>query len=220
MIALMADTLAWALALALCVPGLGGRPRRAAAVLAAVVVAISIPVAGTSLIGVLRGLFAGLSVATLVVVTALFIARAAQRGLFARGERVSIAALACVVGVLFYPPALGLGPVDPYAWGYGGATLPVLAGAAALMAWLAGMRVLALAVVLALPAWRLHLLASPNLWDYLIDPLLALGALVALIVTALKSANRARRRPTAARSTANSSVPANPLTDHRTGNGK
>lgn len=194
MIATVFDTLGWALALALCVPGLAGRPRVAVAVLVAAALAISIPVADTSLIAALRGLFAGLSVATVVVLAALFAARVRCGGVFARGERGLIALLAAVTGVLFYPPVLGLGPVDPYAWGYGGLILPLLAGAAALLAWMAGVRVLALALVLALPAWRLHLLASPNLWDYLIDPMLALGALGALIVMAFNAAKGVRRQ--------------------------
>ncbi|MDO9597571.1 MAG: hypothetical protein Q7J47_07610 [Azoarcus sp.] len=195
MIATVFDTLVWALAFSLCVPGLGGRPARAVAVLLGIALAISIPLADSSLMGALRGLFAGLSVASLVVLTALFVARVQRGGVFAGGERVSIAVLATVVGVLFYPLALGLGPVDPYAWGYGGATLALIAGGVGLLAWMAGLRVLVLCLVLALPAWRMQLLASPNLWDYLIDPLLAIGALIALIVMALKSARRVSSRP-------------------------
>ena len=195
MIATVFDTLGWALAFSLCVPGLGGRPVRAVAALLGIALAISVPLADSSLIGALRGLFAGLSVATQVVLTALFVARVKRGGVFAGGERVSIAVLATAVGALFYPLALGLGPVDPYAWGYAGATLATIAGGVGLLAWLAGLRMLALCIVLALPAWRLQLLASPNLWDYLIDPLLAIGALIALILMALKSARRVRSRP-------------------------
>jgi len=204
-IATLTDTLGWALAIALCVPGLGGRASRALGVLATIAVAISVPVAGVSLIAALRGLFAGLSLVTVVVLAALFIARTGWGPLFRDGERRVLAALAALTGVLFYPAVLGLTAVDPYFWGYGAPVLPLLAGALAALAWMARFRVVAVALVLALVGWRLQLLASPNLWDYLIDPLLALGALLALPMCALSSLKRARRRSAAARSAANSS---------------
>jgi hypothetical protein len=204
-IATLTDTLGWALAIALCVPGLGGRASRALGVLATIAVAISVPVAGVSLIAALRGLFAGLSLVTVVVLAALFIARTGWGPLFRDGERRVLAALAALTGVLFYPAVLGLTAVDPYFWGYGAPALPVLVGGLGVLAWMTGFRVVALALVVALVGWRVHLLASPNLWDYLIDPLFALGALLALPVCAISSAKRARRRPSAARSVAKSS---------------
>ncbi len=205
MIAPLIDTLGWALALALCVPGLGRSTPRALGVLAVLVGALSVPVAGVSLIAALRGLFAGLSLMTVVVLAALFIARTGLCAPFRDGERRALAALAALTGVLFYPAALGLTVIDPYFWGYGAPALPLLAGALAAVAWMVRFRVVAVALVLALVGWRLQLLASPNLWDYLIDPLLALGALLALPVCALSSLKRARRRSAAARSAANSS---------------
>jgi hypothetical protein len=73
--------------------------------------------------------------------------------------------------------------------------LPLAVCTLALIAWLAGWRVSALALVFAFVAWRLrlltstNLLASANLWDYLFDPLLVLGA---LSVVAARAVRRAR----------------------------
>lgn len=205
MIASAFDTLGWALAFALCVPGLRAKPVRAAGVLIGAVLLLNVPVAGTSLIAALRGLFAGLSVTSVLVLSALLIARVGPAVVFRAGERAVIAGLAALCGLLFYPAVLGLTPVDPYFWGYGGAGLALLAGCVAATCWLLGLRVLALALALALFTWRVQGLASPNLWDYLIDPLFSVGALLSLPVMLICSAKRARRSPAATRSALKSS---------------
>lgn len=195
---------AWALALTLCVPGLRGRPLRALAAVGMAAALLHLPLAGTTLLATLRGLFAEPALTTVVVLAALLLARVggAVPIRFDGLERRLVAVLAVAVGLVFYPPALGLGPVDPYAWGYGGALLPLGVGGVAMLACVGGCPVLALALAAALAGWRLHWLASPNLWDYLIDPLLVLGALLALLGAAARSAYRAMRTPAAARSTA------------------
>lgn len=204
MIATVLATLAWALALTLCVPGLHGRPRRALAVLAVFAALLHLPLGGGAL-AALRGAFADPALTTLVVLAALLQARAcpAATRRFPLRERHLVAALAAGVGVLFYPPALGFGPVDPYLWGYGSAVLPLCAGALALLAWAGECRVLAAAIAAALAGWRAQVLETPNLWDYLIDPLLALGGLLALFSIVANSAYRAMRRPASARSAEN-----------------
>lgn len=205
MIPALFDSLAWACAFALCVPGLRGRPGAAAAVVLAVATLLWVPFGGTSLLAVLSGAVGAASVATVATLAALLCARCAGECVFPRSERVLVAALAAVTGPLFYPPALGLGAVDPYAWGYGGAAMPLAVGAVALAAAAARRWVIATALAAALAMWRLQLLESSNLWDYLIDPLLASGGLVWLIAGAgrAKAAKRAGCRPAAARSSAN-----------------
>lgn len=197
-------TLGWALALALCVPGLRGRPGRAAVALILAAALLQLPLAGSTPIAALRGLFAELALGTTVVLAALLVARSRPAGsrFFGSGERRLVALLAAVVGLAFYPLALGFGPVDPYAWGYGGAVLPLAVGALAMLACFGRCAVLALALTVALVGWRLHWLASPNLWDYLLDPLLAVGGVVALLAAAATSAYRAMRNPRAANSPA------------------
>jgi len=205
-IAEVLDTLVWALAVALCMPGLGGRPGRAVTVVVLAAALLWVPVAGSSGLAALRGAIASPAVTTLVILAALLLARCRGVSLFASGGRAHIAALVALTGLLFYPPALGVGPVDPYGWGYDTAALPLAAGALAMVCGVAGRWVVAGALTAALAAWRLQLLDSPNLWDYLIDPLLAIGGLLALVVYAVrrKSAKRAGCTPAAARSVAKS----------------
>lgn len=193
MIPALFDSLAWACAFALCVPGLRRRPARGVAAVLAVAAVLWLPVGGTSLLAVLRGAVGAASVTTAATLAALLCARCAYECVFPRGERVLVATLAAVAGLLFYPPALGLGAIDPYAWGYGGAVLPLAVGAVALAAAAAGRWVIAGALTAALAMWRLQLLESTNLWDYLIDPLLVSGGLIWLIARVWrgKSAKRA-----------------------------
>lgn len=196
---------AWALALTLCVPRLRGRPVRALVAVGVAVALLHLPLAGTTLLAALRGLFAEPALTTIVVLAALLLTRVGGAVRFDGLERSLVAVLAVAVGLAFYPPALGLGPVDPYAWGYGGALLPLVVGGVAMLACVGRCPVIALALVATLVGWRLHWLASPNLWDYLIDPLLVLGALLALLGAAARSAYRAMRRPAATRSAAKAS---------------
>ncbi|MBD5800653.1 hypothetical protein AZOA_00530 [Azoarcus sp. Aa7] len=193
MIPALFDSLAWACAFALCVPGLRRRPAYAAAAVFAIVALLWLPVGGTSLLGVFRGAVGAASVTTAATLAALLCARCACECVFPRGKRALVAALAAVAGLAFYPPALGLGAIDPYAWGYGGAVMPLAAGAVALAAAATGRWVTAGALTAGLAAWRLQLLESTNLWDYLIDPLLVSGGLIWLVVCIWrgKSAKRA-----------------------------
>lgn len=90
--------------------------------------------------------------------------------------KVSIA----IVAVVFYPLALGFGMLDPYAWGYGSIGLLIaailIAIVCGLAGWIKGVWVLSFAII----AWAAHWHESANLWDYLLDPFLALWAIFAI----------------------------------------
>lgn len=91
--------------------------------------------------------------------------------------KVSIA----LIALSFYPFALGLGMTDPYAWGYGSIALLIavlfFAVICGLANWSKGVWIIAIAIV----AWSAHWHESTNLWDYVLDPILALWAICALI---------------------------------------
>ena len=86
-----------------------------------------------------------------------------------------------LIAVCFYPFALGIGMVDPYAWGYGSIPFLVAVLAFAVICafanWIKGTWIIAIAIL----AWSLHWNESSNLWDYLLDPFLACWALFAFI---------------------------------------
>ncbi|MDR0715986.1 MAG: hypothetical protein LBF50_01045 [Azoarcus sp.] len=132
-----------------------------------------------NVLGAPAGLFGGVSLSLALVVCALDWRDGEWKAVFVHGERIWLPRLIIVVALLFYPAALGLGPLDPYAWGYSEALpLPLAVGALALAAWLGGWRMSALTLTAALAAWRAHVLDSSNLWDYLLDPVLAAMLLV------------------------------------------
>lgn len=85
-----------------------------------------------------------------------------------------------IIAICFYPLALGWGMIDPYTWGYGNvafliATL-LFAMICALANWIKGTWIIAFSIV----AWSLNWHESSNLWDYLLDPILAMWALLTL----------------------------------------
>jgi hypothetical protein len=93
------------------------------------------------------------------------------------GFKVSV----LLIAVLFYPLALGLGMFDPYAWGYGSIGLLVatilFAIACGLAGWTKGVWILSFAIM----AWAVHWHESANLWDYVLDPFLAIWALCSIL---------------------------------------
>jgi len=99
-----------------------------------------------------------------------------------------------LVAIAFYPLALGIGMLDPYAWGYGSIALLVGVIATALIAWLAGSNRIAIILALAILAWAAGWHESANLWDYLLDPFLGLWAIGSLMWSAWRA--RAARAQT------------------------
>ena len=85
-----------------------------------------------------------------------------------------------LIAIAFYPLALGLGMIDPYAWGYGsiGLLIAVILFAiiCGLAGWIKGVWIISFAMI----AWAAHWHESANLWDYLLDPFLAIWALIAI----------------------------------------
>jgi len=86
-----------------------------------------------------------------------------------------------VVAIAFYPLALGVSMLDPYAWGYGSITLLAAVIATALIAWIAGSNRIAIILAVAILAWAAGWHESANLWDYILDPFLGLWAIGSLI---------------------------------------
>jgi hypothetical protein len=83
-----------------------------------------------------------------------------------------------IIALCFYPFALGFGMTDPYAWGYGSIAFLVMVLFFALVCglanWNKGVWIIAIAII----AWVVHWHESANLWDYLLDPFLAIWALI------------------------------------------
>ena len=121
-----------------------------------------------------RGVTGDLSIVTLLLLW----------GSLLPGAKPIPLAFKCVLAVIalsFYPFALGFGMVDPYAWGYG--SIPFFIGVllfallCGLFNWAKGVWIIAIAII----AWAAHWHESANLWDYVLDPFLAIWACIAIL---------------------------------------
>jgi hypothetical protein len=175
--------LAISLFLVRCAPRLRDRPGRMTMTLAAVCALLSLPVAGVSLLMILRGALGDLSIVTLIFLSLLFF----------RGPRPLLPPaglfLFAFLGLAFFFLSFGLLPLDLYESGYASAVLPCLTGGLAFLLWLRGRPLLSLALLAALIGWRLHWLDSTNLWDYLLDAPLVVVAFIRALRIAGKSAH-------------------------------
>lgn len=120
-----------------------------------------------------RGVTGELSVVTMLLLWSSMLPQAKKTPL---GFKVPLA----LISIVFYPLALGFGMLDPYVWGYGsigflGAVI-LFAIACGLAGWTKGVWIISLAII----AWVAHWHESANLWDYLLDPFLAIWALFAI----------------------------------------
>jgi hypothetical protein len=86
-----------------------------------------------------------------------------------------------LAGVILYPMALGAGAFDPYCagWHFSWLFVLLLIITVVLLFLRNRFSVVLLATIL---AYNLHLFESNNLWDYLVDPILVLAAIVGLTV--------------------------------------
>ena len=86
-----------------------------------------------------------------------------------------------LIALGFYPFALGFSMVDPYAWGYGSSVFLVMVLIFALICglanWVKGVWLIGLAII----AWSVQWHESANLWDYLLDPFLAIWAIASVL---------------------------------------
>jgi hypothetical protein len=120
-----------------------------------------------------RGVTGELSIVTMLLLWSSILPAAKKTPL---GFKVSVA----LIAIVFYPLALGLGMLDPYAWGYGSIGLLIaiifFAIVCGLAGWTQGVWILSFAII----AWAAHWHESANLWDYLLDPFLAIWTLLAI----------------------------------------
>lgn len=162
-------------------------------VLLAAVVAALVPLGSLPAAGYLRGIVGELSVTTvLLLVRGLLRPIPGWAAVDAR-SRLALQVLVAATGLVLYPPALGLGPFDPYGLGY--ANPWFLGGLLALVlaARLRRLTLVAWCLALAVLAWAVGAYESRNLWDYLVDPLLAAWGLGALLLRAARAVRRPRR---------------------------
>jgi hypothetical protein len=149
-------------------------------------IAALIPLDGLSVAEFVRGMLGDLSFSTLLLLAAAY-GRVLSARLHRNEIRKAIDDSTPVLGAIslaalaLYPFALGVGMYDPYRLGYG--DMGFLGGLllAALLAWALRRPLITLIISLAVLGWSVGWYESNNLWDYLLDPWVAIYALGALI---------------------------------------
>ncbi|MBI5659140.1 MAG: hypothetical protein HZC43_06230 [Nitrosomonadales bacterium] len=180
-------------AAAVALPGVARIPRNYLALLACAIAVVALaPFGALPPAAYLRGAIGDLSITSLVLL-ALSISRQMFGGRPSdtqSGFGLQILAVLAAAGL--YPLALGIGLFDPYRLGFGN---PWFVGALLLVALATcfSRRLLpATCIALAVLAWSAGWYESGNLWDYLLDPLLAVYATGAL---ARRSARMMLKQP-------------------------
>ncbi len=150
--------------------------RQRGVLLAGAIIVLSIPLWGLSLAGFVRGITGDLSIGSLVLLAASLWYSLSGKAVVEAHNRLAMLKAAMLVALLFYPLALGISMFDPYRLGYG--NLWFMAALLGVSVW-ASLRystLLAVCVALAVAAWGAGWYESTNLWDYLLDPWLAIYA--------------------------------------------
>jgi hypothetical protein len=166
---------------------------RLAILLGAVFVLMLIPFGEIPLAAYLRGLTGDLSITTLILLWCAML-----RPWFVCIEagykhRIALLVLITLSAITLYPMALGAGAHDPYRLGYGDPMFAAVLLLVALIAWLGKFVLITMCIALATLAWAVGWYESHNLWDYLIDPFLAIYASAVITIFCVKSLFRSRQ---------------------------
>jgi hypothetical protein len=164
-----------------------------AILLVAVLVLMLIPFGGMPLAAYVRGVTGDLSITTMILMWCAMLRP--WFGCFAvePKHRFPLLILITLAALVLYPMALGIGTYDPYRLGYGNPLFVVVLLLVALVAWFRKSPLIALCIALAILAWAVGWYESGNLWDYLLDPFVAIYALAAITSYSVKTLLKSRR---------------------------
>jgi hypothetical protein len=133
---------------------------------------VLLPVDGLPVYTYIRGAIGDLSIVSQGLIITIVIQRLLQKQIVDDASMQRLTLFVSIMGILLYPAALGLGPVDTYSMGYQGILLPLLVLLGAI--WLLYSRAMLASGLFALaaPMAAIGAMESSNLWDYIVDPLL------------------------------------------------
>lgn len=169
--------------------------QRMAVVAVLTVLGMLLPVSGLTFAQWLRSVVGDLSVLTFILFLDILAQRLSDHRLLDSATRNRLLSGVVVVGVVFYPLALGVSKFDPYRLGYDPVLMTAILCLVSVFAWMKAYRGLAIILPLPLIAFNLQLLESTNLWDYLLDPIVMIYAVVqsAFYIKFLRTVKWSRR---------------------------
>ena len=158
------------------------------AVMLVAALALFAPFGDLSAAAYVRGVTGDLSVTTLVLAGAACVSGLTGRTAIGPRDLRGLFWLVVSAAAFLYPFALGWTRFDPYALGYGSIGFVTAMLLITLAAWHFRQNVVVLIVIAAALAYLAGAYESRNLWDYLIDPVVSLYAIVCLLAAALDRA--------------------------------
>lgn len=191
----LASVASAAAALVLQLPGIArlGKPHQAI-LLAAVFVLMLIPFGEIPLAAYARGVTGDLSLTTLVLLWCAILRPWFGCVAVEAKHRYALLIMIALAAIALYPMALGVvGAYDPYRLGYGNPQFIVVLLLLSLAAWFRKSSLIALCIALATLAWAVGWYESGNLWDYLLDPFIAIYALAVITICGVKALFKLQR---------------------------
>ena len=161
------------------------------AVMLVAALAVFAPFGDLSAAAYVRGVTGDLSMTTLVLAGAACVSGLTGRTAIGPRDLRGLFWLVVSAAAFLYPFALGWTRFDPYALGYGSIGFVTAMLLITLAAWHFRQNVVVLIVIAAALAYLAGAYESRNLWDYLIDPVASLYAIVCLLAAALDRARSA-----------------------------
>ena len=152
-----------------------------------------IPFGGLPIAAYVRGWMGDLSITSLMLLLMILLRPVFGWSKFALRARISLLILIVLAALMLYPMALGMGSFDPYRWGYGNPWFLCCWLLLAVAACFCQLALVVFAIALAVLAWGAGWYESTNLWDYLLDPLLAIYATSALVRNGIQILLKLRR---------------------------
>ena len=174
-------------AASLVLPGIARLSKRSLGLLqVAVFVVMLIPFSDISPAAYLRGASGDLSITTLMLIGCTLFRLCFDEENNIVMQRQPLLVLIALTALLLYPLSLGLTNFDPYRLGYGDTLFLATLLVAALAAWVWKYHLIASCISLATLAWSIGWYESSNIWDYLIDPWVAVYALTVIMLRLIK----------------------------------
>ena len=158
-----------------------------------VIVCFPIPSSGLPLAAYLRGLIGDLSITSTILLVLTLTKHLTGWQPFEDTQKTVLAGLIILAAAALYPLALGNGYVDPYRLGFGNLWFLGAISLVLLAAYLKKYYLVVLCIALAIFAWSVGWNEATNLWNYLIDPFLAIYAIGVLICRAVSVLLMSRR---------------------------
>lgn len=150
-------------------------------------VIVAAPIGALPLAAYVRSCSGDLSITTnVLLVMAIFPHLSGRRPVDGK-QKFAINGLIAVTALVFYPLALGFGPFDPYRLGYGSPWFLTGLLMLALCFWAVRFYRISICIALSVATHAMAWYESTNLWDYLLDPLVSIYALVALLTGGLRT---------------------------------